>query len=311
MSYLPLVIVPFLLIRIVGWRANVRNTSAVSAANWAVLAVFVFLLCCAVSCFGVLSIRGTSALQYAAAVMLLTPVIDILGARRPGHNAWPWFVVLPMIAVLQWPVASQLAAGNAALPVEVPIPTFCGYLLVVVMGCGNYFGTSNTTASLLMSVGCVLVALPATEWASFSSSWYVSGASVALALAALSIPRKLSDPPAREDNDRLHLHLWADFRDIYGMVWAKRVMDRVNQFASREKWLVYLTLDGFQPIQAQQAQPLQIEEEMRPSTATSVDDRPLVVLCWVLRRFVDHEFLLRYLPESIVVANATNVPTNE
>lgn len=304
MTYIPPVLLVLLLYRIWGVRRAVRNTSAVSAGNWAIIAIGILLLCSFIAFTDIVSLRVRSGIQYAAAVMLLTPLIDILGARRPGHNAWPWFVVLPMIAVLQWPVVSQLVGGNADLPVEVPIPTFVGYLLVVVMGSGNYFGTSYTVASLLVACGSVLTALPVTEWVDYGSPWYLLAASLCLLLAAFSNPSRVANPPSHAAADRLHQHLWADFRDIYGMVWAKRVMDRINQFAAREKWDVQMTLDGFQAM-TDIDRANAIRKDDADVEQSSIDDRPLIILCWVLRRFVDDVFLLKYLPPNIVLRNSS------
>ena len=312
MNFLPPFLLLFVLLRVMTWRRAVRSTSAASAANWAIAAVTALFVCSLLLAMNSISVRMMSGLQYAAAVLMLTPFVDILGARRPAHNAWPWFVVIPMIVVLQWPVASQLASGNANIAVELPTPTFCGFVLVVVMGCGNYFGTQYTTASLLTAISCILVALPVTELLEFGHPWYFRAACGTLALAAWSVPRKISHPPVHGPKERLHFELWANFRDIYGMVWAKRVMDRVNQFGAREKWNVHLTLDGFQPVNPidnDATAPTQIEpvQAVVPVPAVvNVEDRPLVILCWVLRRFADHEYLQTYLPKSIVEAKPNN-----
>ncbi|MEZ6148255.1 MAG: hypothetical protein R3B91_23050 [Planctomycetaceae bacterium] len=41
---------------------------------------------------------------YSVALLSLCPPIAVLGARRPGAAAWTWFVILPMLAVLGWPM---------------------------------------------------------------------------------------------------------------------------------------------------------------------------------------------------------------
>ena len=64
----------------------------------------------------------TSAAAYFATTMLLTPLVTTLGARRPGIAPWHWFVVLPMVVVLQWPAASQLFGSHWRVPVELNAP---------------------------------------------------------------------------------------------------------------------------------------------------------------------------------------------
>lgn len=234
--------------------------------------------------------RNRSAVQYLAAVMLLTPLIAILGARRPGANAWPWFVVLPLIVVLQWPSISQLMSGSADTPIELPTPTLIGFLFVLVMGTGNYFGTFNTGAAMMAAVGTVLIVLPLTEWGPVQSSWPLPAGCMLLAFAGSLLPGRYLEAAPTADCENPDLRqLWTDFRDLYGIVWAKRVMDRVNQFAERESWDVRVGLDGF--VSSSDGQP-----------TDAVSDRAVEILCWVLRRFVDPVFLQRYLPQRLLPA---------
>lgn len=269
-----------------------RNTSAESARLWAFAAV---LACMAsVACqwpeLGI-SPRSRSAAQYLAAVMLLTPFIAILGARRPGANAWPWFVVLPLVMVLQWPSISQLMSGNSETAIEIPTPTLIGFTFVLVMGTGNYFGTLNTGSALICAVGTLLVVLPLTDWVSAQNTWALPAGCILLTFAASLLPGRYSEAPPLVDREEADLNqLWADFRDLYGIVWAKRVMDRVNQFAERERWDVRMSLDGF------------VNTDGHP--AAVVADRPVQNLCWILRRFVDPVFLQRYLPERFLAPEA-------
>lgn len=296
MNFLALICLLFLLKCVVGIKIWTRNTSAESARLWAIAAVLacVASVACQWPALGV-SPRDRSAVQYLAAVMLLTPFIAILGARRPGANAWPWFVVLPLVVVLQWPSISQLMAGHIETAIEVPTPTLIGFVFVLIMGTGNYFGTLNTGSALMCAVGTLLTVLPLTDWMSAHNTWALPVGCVLLAFAASLLPGRYTDdtetvPLAnREDSDLDQL--WTDFRDLYGIVWAKRVMDRVNQFAAREHWDVRLNLYGFVIHTNGQA-------------TKAVADRPIEILCWVLRRFVDPPFLLRYLPNRFLTARS-------
>lgn len=286
-----------LLVLIFRMKSVARNTSIRSAWNWAVVAV-VLLNAFAICRWGQLgTVMVHSALQYSAAVLCLAPFIDVLGARRPAHQAWPWFVICPMIVVLQWPAISQVAAGITDSPVEIQTPTFIGFLLVVLMGCGNYFGTSNTASALVAAGGIILLALPVSDWVDYDNGWMVPLALVLLVLAISVSQRPMLHgqhaPEAAEDLNRHH-DLWNDFCTMYGMVWAKRVVDRVNQFAARESWDVRLSVFGFIQHSANQ-RPNQL-----PELAKHVGNRPLVILCWVLRRFLDAEFLINYVPDAVI-----------
>lgn len=279
-----------------------RDTTAETARRWALAALAVALVSCIVGLDSFhVSIRLQSALRYFAAVLLLTPLIAVLGARRPGAAAWPWFVLLPLVVVLQWPSISQLFSGRDTTPIEIPTPTVVGFLLVLVMGAGNFIGTSNTGSILAAASGSCLILAPSTEWLDADQSWAFCAGSLLIMWAGVrvrhSLIRSLPDKSEKCASVRLQA-LWSTFRDLYGLVWAGRVADRVNQFADREAWDVRLTLDGFVrctpdtagncvPPNDPQGQPL------------SVPDRPVQVLCWVLRRFLDQPFIRRFLADDL------------
>lgn len=275
-------------------RGIVRHTSMGTAWIWASVAAVVLniFVVCRFANIGTAMIQ--SALQYSAAVFCLTPFIDILGARRPAHQAWPWFVICPMIVVLQWPAISQVAAGITDSPIEIQTPTFIGFLVVVVMGCGNYFGTNNTGPSGIAAAGIILLALPVSEWVEYGNSWMLPLAVVLLLLAVCTSQRPQLNGDCNSGAQNRHSVLWHDFCTMYGMVWAKRVMDRVNQFAERESWDVRMSVYGFIDHKPE-AKPDEL-----PQMAQEVSERSLTILCWVLRRFLDREFLIRYVPDAVI-----------
>ena len=293
MNWVTCAIAVALFFSLVNRRHLLQHTSMQSAWRWAMAAACILLFAVTLRVLHAGSLQLQSLLQYSAAVFALTPFIDVLGARRPAHAAWPWFVIAPMILVLHWPAISQLAAENAASAIEIPTPTFVGFLLVVLMGCGNYFGSGNMPSAFLAAPGIIFIALPVSEWSNFSNPWMLpTGAFLMLAAVTLAIGgrrEKITDT----DDLPAHDALWTDFCSLYGMVWGKRVMDRVNQFAERESWSVRMSVFGF----------VRHPEGTGDQNATAVkqiDDRPLQILTWVLRRFLDREFLLRYLPESAI-----------
>ena len=130
-------------------RTVTHATTAAGARRWAVAAVIACLVTAACR-LDVLSVtaRTASLMQYLSAVLLLTPLVYMLGARRPGILAWPWFVILPLIIILQWPAVSELLGDNSTDAIRIPSPTVLGFLLVLLMGSGNYFGTACTASML-------------------------------------------------------------------------------------------------------------------------------------------------------------------
>jgi len=282
MTFLSLLLVSFVLWTVVGMRPLMRGLTAANALQWATVALSVVVAAIACQLSGMVPESYASCLHYLAATLLLTPLVDILGARNPGHRAWPWFVVCPMIVVLQWPVISHLMSEQTTTQFEVPIPALIGFLLILIMGAGNYFGTANTAACLFGTAGIILFVLPVTPWLSWPGHGFVLASTVCLTISALLAEGRMksSEQCAR------HVSLWLDFRDTYGLVWARRVMDRINQFADREKWDVVMTLGGFEPA---------TDDAIG---SNDLHNRPIEVLRWVLRRFASEEFLDQRLAES-------------
>jgi hypothetical protein len=311
-------------------RPLTRGLTVRSAWYWAMAAVVANL---AVVLLRLLNpeaaLNVESALLYLAAVLLLTPFVDVLGARNPGHRAWPWFVVLPMVIVLQWPALSQLWSQRTELPVEIPSPTAIGFLFVLVMGGGNYFGTANTLATTLASAAVTCVLLPLTEWVDWPGPGFHLAAAVLLMFAGLLVRIRFTTPgqetaagqavwgdveadgePATaggaESGESLSSEvvaaIWMDFRDLFGTVWAKRVMDRMNQFGAREKWTVILTLDGFRNSDSAAGSGSTAGSDRVPASGSTAGSeptdeeliRPFEVLKWLLRRFASAEFFARY-----------------
>lgn len=282
-----------------------RFTSIASALLWARLFCVVLLLMIAGSFGDQVPQLLRTAVPWSAAVLGVAPFVDVLGARRPQHQAWPWFVITPMILVFHWPVVAQLAASGWEAPLEIPGPFALGYLLVVLMGCGNYFGTGNTLPAILVGAGLLCLQFPAVSGSENMLLWLTVGLLLLATAALLTVmPNERRSLDSNEDGNRKENEvnqLWSDFTDLFGMVWAKRVMDRVNQFASRESWPVRLSLFGF--VDAENDSSSAPSQSMvTPST------KPIVVLCWVLRRFLDREFMNRYVRDELICESLSNAP---
>ena len=278
MTFASLIAFAFALAITVRLRRQLAGLTILTAHTWAVIALGAAIFATALRLVPMADARTVSAMHYFAATLLLIPPMDVLGARNPGHRVWPWFVLLPLMLVLQWPAASQVISQGPESPVEIPTPTTIGYCLVLFMGGGNYLGTKNTVAAVFGMSAVVLFVLPATEWSAWPGNHALLAAGLCLAVS-VTLVVILGGPPA--DSGGIQ-DIWITFRDLYGLVWAKRVMDRINQFAERENWDVTMTLDGFRP-----------KKQLEPSKTGS--DRREAVLKWLLRRFADEQYLDRFL----------------
>jgi hypothetical protein len=203
-------------------------------------------------------------------------------------RAWPLFVLLPLAAVLAVPSLSALWSHGAQTPLQLETPMLLGFLLVLLMGSGNYLGTRYTVAAVLYAAAVVLVVLPSTAIAAqspaISENPWVPHAAGTLCVAASLLSAGLSArrmQPDAPDYDRL----WFDFRDAFGIVWAKRVQERVNWSAREENWSAELTFSGLLWRQTDAT------DEDRRQTAARLKH----TFRWLLKRFVDDKWIDRRL----------------
>lgn len=254
--------------------------------RWSVVAVVTLLGATAMSGrFFAMSPAVSSLLQLTSAVLMLTPAVSTLGARKPGVVAWQVFVVLPLLIVLLWPGLSDLVSSRGREPLRLGIPAFSGLCLVLLMSMSTSVGTSLTSASLFYMSAVSLAVFPAMGWMDLLSPWqclvpFLLLIGVGLAERSIRI-RYLSISAAQSKSEVVDAS-WALFQDLYGLVWARRVQERVNQFAAREKWTVLLTHEGFRDANGKPAS----DEDL---------EKPRDALRWVLSRFADDQWIAEKL----------------
>lgn len=217
---------------------------------------------------------------YWTAVLTVCPPIAVLGARRPTSRVWNWFILVPLVAVLGWPAVTVLVSLPDLAPLRVQTPVFVGFLLVLVMGFGNYAGTRYGLAALLAAVASGLVLLPASSRAdvAFVTAMQFRGwAAILLSVAVIQASRQGRRPTeAASRFDRL----WFDVRDSFGIVWAIRLQERINITAEQEQWKARLGPLGFE-----------WEEHLSPQERSRTESRMDHTLRWLLRRFVDSSWI--------------------
>ncbi len=267
-------------------RRFVNGLTLLSAWRWAVAgAVSVVIAMIVTSRIVTVSPAWCSAAQYFAATMLLAPMVAALGARRPGNVAWQWFVVLPMVVVLQWPAMTQLVNNRGREAIDLGAPATMGVLLVITMSAGTLLGTSMTLPALMYVAAVLSCLLPSSGWLESASAIPLLSPLLLLAaqIHAASILRARyatarNARSAAESTDAA----WQLFQNLYGIVWSRRVLDRINQFAPGEQWTVTLTLLGFR----------------RSDGAAGTDAelaKPLEAFRWVLSRFADPMWIEKHV----------------
>jgi len=258
-------------------RRVTRSTTMSSAADWSVVAFVGWSLALAVDWLsGATETRWSDQLWYTACVLTLTPFTAALGAKRPGTRVWSVFVIVPLILVLEWPAVSHWDGTWPPGRLVLESPALAAMGLVLVMGTGNYLGTRYAWPVLGIACGIPLLLAPLSEhafhWA-FPAEFWRATACGCLALSILRIRWKSARRPPQTGLERV----WTDFRDLYGIAWARRVQEQINTTAHQEHWTIRLDFQGL------------VQESGAPADTLSALDMSRIerALRWSLRRFVD------------------------
>lgn len=268
--------------RLVAVRRHIVITTLRAAWIWMLCASLLWSITWIIAIvFPMISNGLAEQMWYASTVLMLCPFIAVLGARRPVSRVWAVFVILPLLIVLEWP--ALVAQGNISdlNPIVFEAPAIVAFVVVAVMGLGNYIATRYAISAVLMATALLLVVAPLSPSVPslfpdrFHSRMWATIALSAAAVAAHGLSRR--KVPTDSSIDRV----WIDFRNWYGIVWAKRIQDRINQTAEKENWPCRLQTYGFVPIanselpQHESQSQVQIEHTIR----------------WLLRRFVDSDWI--------------------
>ena len=264
---------------------SVSGTTLVHPFVWMTIALNLWSLVLVLRTdFANLPAGWSSRLGYFAFTVLLTPFVSVLGAKRPGSRAWDWFVVLPMLLVLNWPALASSWNFLAKSALDLEGPAVMGVIVVLVMILGNYFGTIFTPLVLLLGSALFLgltehsKSLPQFAFTG-NGRFVISAALLSSLLMVPLISRK-------HQSDRAgYQRVWLDFRDWFGILWTRRLMDRLNHTARQKKWPVQFGLDGIDWKEAtEQGSPYleEIDHAIRWLFRRFTDDR------WIEYRLQDH-----------------------
>jgi hypothetical protein len=254
-------------------------------------------------------------LWFVTAVTALCSLVAVLGAKRPGARVWTWFVLAPLFLVLGWPAVASWSADTGGNGLTLETPALVPVMLVLVMGAGNYFGTRFWPAAALLSLALALLVAPLTaalpaaqdhaEALRTAATLCFSAAFIAAARCAQRLPiRDVGEtacfPPAPANGLQEAVHfparptlaasatrtealdrLWTDFRDWFGIVWAKRILDRVNLAGQQEQWPARLHMHGL----------VWHDREHLPEVRRHTLERVEYTLRWLMRRFAEPDWI--------------------
>jgi hypothetical protein len=272
--------------RLVFVRGTLRETTLLPAWGWMVAAAVAWGAVEAAAALGSPSSSWLAPSRLAAAGLSFCPVVAVLGAKRPQHQAWT-FVVLAFWAVVMLPAAEafflqrgdRLALGDARR-------WFLWVLLL--LGPVNYVPTRQWTAALLLAAAQFLALsehLPLVRQTLFREQYL---AALCLATGAVWAGRVAGTPAQAAAN--AYDRLWLDFRNLFGLLWALRLQERVNAVVDTNHWPLWLSWTGLRELE--QSQPIRsIDPAIEPTLRTSMKG--------LLRRFVSNEWIAHRLGQDI------------
>jgi hypothetical protein len=248
----------------------------------------------------------TVAVRYTVAMTTLLPIMAVLGAKRPQDRGWQ-FIVASLWVILSLPSGQWWLLGGGRWLV---VPTAWKWFLALLIGVqvGNYLPTRHWLTSLFVATAQTLVLwewLPGVEWKILTLPAYQLRVSIALALTLVAAWLVMIRPPIRSRqqaavtgqlSDVMSGHgsdldrVWLDFRDLFGTVWALRILERVNATSRLSDWPVDLSWSGFCAKQSEESKSIAMPS-IPPATHTAIVE----TLRTLLRRFVSPAWIDRRL----------------
>lgn len=183
-------------------------------------------------------------LRYVAAITTFCPMMAVLGAKRPQHNAWQ-MIVLSLWFILVLPAAEAYFVRRGA---AVQIHDMRGWFLwvLIAIGCLNYLGTRHGLAMALAAAGqVVLLGEHLPVWRRSADAQQVAIALGLMLVATLLVVLRSPPSPAGGRIDQA----WTAFRDRFGTFWSLRVAERFNAQAKTQGWPCQLGHYGLRTIE--------------------------------------------------------------
>jgi hypothetical protein len=196
-------------------------------------------------------------LTYLSCLATLAALVSVLNARGPGNRVWAGLMVLLVVVLLipwlEGPWRLRRAGGLAQLQLDAPWTLFYGFLVLV--GVTNYLPTRFGAAAAWLALGFLLeyLGLTRSDWPAQRRALLWSWVSWTLAACLWTAHFQAQRVPAART--RLE-RLWFWFRDLWGVVWALRILDRFHRTAELKAWPLRLGWFGLEPADRSSTDPL-------------------------------------------------------
>jgi len=259
-------------------RQPIRQTTLIGPWSWTLAALIAWAGTEFADATTLISSGNLEPLRLATIALSFCPIVAVLGAKRPQNFAWN-FVVLSLWAIVTLPAAEnfflhpgqKLSMGDAR----------SWFLwILILLGPINYIPTRFALPSLVVASGQILALSPYLALLHRPLTVHPSQGGLILATTAIlgSILSYRAPSRGKSANERL----WFDFRDLFGLLWALRVQERINTQAQQDHWNLELTWRGVQHFNHN---PPATESDSTSDAAFHSNLRSL------LRRFVSPEWI--------------------
>lgn len=229
---------------------RLRGTSLKPATVWAMLALMFSTMAIFFDASASTGRPAQGFLTHLAFLATLSSLVSVLGARRPGENAWALlcglFLMIGLLPLMEGVSLTKRFDILDYLRFDSPWTYFIA--LVIFAGVSNYLPTRFFPSSVILGYGLIqhlqLLWKPdgRSEWRGhywWIFTWCLGGSVIVGYFSATKTPKR---PPTPEMNT-FH-DLWFPFRDAWGAAWALRVLERFNQAATANHWSIKLNWFG-------------------------------------------------------------------
>jgi hypothetical protein len=268
-----------------------RGTTLLIPWSWALACQLVFSACVILGqTFSTVSQTSDfAAWHFVAACGTFCPFVAMVGAKRPQHVAWN-FVVLTLWGLLALPAAEVIFLQPGQ---QLEINSFRSWFLVALLVAEwvNFGFTRYWFSTLWLIAGQAILLWPYLPWGRLTmlaSVAEIDRATIGGLLLANAYFFAFMTARDWKGSGRGLDRLWFDFRDSFGLFWALRLMERVNDTAQQAGWDFDLGWGGFRT-----------KQDFAPLGELPAEiERPLRhTLTGLLRRFVSEDWIAQRMDQ--------------
>lgn len=229
-------------------RKQIAGTTLVGPHNWTILSVTALIAMCLTS--GDTSRESSrDAIIYLVTISTCLPIVAVLGAKKPQNLPWQW-IVGGLWVILAIPAFNAIIHGQPSF--ELGSIWGCLLIVLIILPVGNYCVTRYRFSALLIAIMQTLLFLDCGRLTigDFAQGVFdripIRTTTLALMIALIGILLAYFATVRRRSRVSQPLgHVWHEFSQLYGILWSKRVADRVEHLCAQSHPSILLGQNGF------------------------------------------------------------------